>query len=237
MSGQPSLVSFLPPVLPPLPPGVSPVNEQTEAPLYGGVWFRRPNRYFKARSHLLDECSFVAHYHHTTGNIVLHLLGWSVMEVALLWLVCSFFGSGSGSGVGFGVGRATIFGVPSVAVVVAVMYSGYHFTLDSMVGGLAIMRHVLMLQLLVKPLSAASNEYEHHRLYAVAAIGVAGLAQVVGHRIFEKKFPAFRAFEAAVTTPFYLWLSVLFWCGYKPALAKRIRELSDRWKEEERPRD
>ncbi len=41
--------------------------------------------------------------------------------------------------------------------------------------------------------------------------------------------PAFRLFEAFFTTPFFLFMNVGFWCGYKPTLRDAVYTRSFRW--------
>ena len=61
-----------------------------------------------------------------------------------------------------------------------------------------------------------------------------GLLQILGHVVFEGRFPAFRFFEAAVTTPFFLFMNTCFWLGYKPQLRDTIYAKSIQWKGTER---
>jgi len=55
--------------------------------------------------------------------------------------------------------------------------------------------------------------------------------QIVGHWIFEGRIPAFRGFEAFVTTPFFIALNTLFWFGYKPELRAEIYRKASEWAE------
>ena len=49
-----------------------------------GHYVSMRNKYFKNGSHLLDELSFVCHYHYTGANQALHLVGWTAIEFLAL---------------------------------------------------------------------------------------------------------------------------------------------------------
>ncbi|KAJ1667402.1 hypothetical protein IW140_000885 [Coemansia sp. RSA 1813] len=54
---------------------------------------------------------------------------------------------------------------------------------------------------------------------------VAWVAQFVGHGVFEKRAPALidNLMQALVMAPFFVFLEVLFSCGYRPELHRQLR--------------
>lgn len=66
--------------------------------------------------------------------------------------------------------------------------------------------------------------------YLVFAAAVA-LIQLVGHLVFEGRLPAFRAFEAFFTTPFFLMMWVLsITTGYGADYIQVVERNSFKWK-------
>jgi len=53
---------------------------------------------------------------------------------------------------------------------------------------------------------------------------ISWLAQFVGHGAFEKRAPALldNLVQAVFLAPFFVWLELLFWLGYRPELRKRV---------------
>jgi len=67
-------------------------------------------------------------------------------------------------------------------------------------------------------------------LLAMAIGAISGISQILGHIIWEKKSPAFRLFEAFVTTPFFILLDLLFdLFDYKPSLRQEIERRKSKW--------
>ncbi|KAJ2458515.1 hypothetical protein GGI02_005999, partial [Coemansia sp. RSA 2322] len=60
----------------------------------------------------------------------------------------------------------------------------------------------------------------------VLALSIVGwIAQFVGHGVFERRAPALldNLLQALVMAPFFVFLELLFACGYRPALHRELR--------------
>lgn len=86
---------------------------------------------------------------------------------------------------------------------------------------------------LLAPLLLAATAYANHLTatygatanYAALAVHVVSwVAQFVGHGVFEGRAPALldNLVQAFFLAPFFVWLEVLFWCGYRPELKARL---------------
>lgn len=86
---------------------------------------------------------------------------------------------------------------------------------------------------MLAPLLLAGTAYSNHltTIYGMKAnyiaIGVhiaSWLAQFIGHGIFEGRAPALldNLVQAVFLAPFFVWLEVLFMCGYRPELRSRL---------------
>lgn len=51
-------------------------------------------------------------------------------------------------------------------------------------------------------------------------------AQVIGHGFFERRAPALKdnLFQALFLAPLFVWLEILFACGYRPELRARVEK-------------
>lgn len=77
--------------------------------------------------------------------------------------------------------------------------------------------------------------YSHHLVATYgstsvkAAIGVeifSWVAQFIGHGVYEGRAPALldNLVQALVLAPFFVFMEMLFICGYRPELQKRVNE-------------
>ncbi|KAJ2851195.1 hypothetical protein IWW36_001334 [Coemansia brasiliensis] len=59
----------------------------------------------------------------------------------------------------------------------------------------------------------------------LALFVIAWVAQFIGHGVFEKRAPALvdNLVQALVMAPFFVFLEVLFACGYRPGLNRELR--------------
>lgn len=101
------------------------------------------------------------------------------------------------------------------------MYSTLYILLEPVAGGL------------LAPLLLGGTAYANH-LTSVApvlsnkiAIGVhvfSWLAQFFGHGVFEGRAPALldNLVQAFFLAPFFVWMELLFMCGYRPELKGRV---------------
>jgi uncharacterized membrane protein YGL010W len=88
---------------------------------------------------------------------------------------------------------------------------------------------------LLAPLLVGATAYANHltstygstaTYWSLAVQGVAWIAQFVGHGVFEGRAPALldNLVQAFFLAPFFVWLEVLFYFGYRPSLKARIDE-------------
>lgn len=86
---------------------------------------------------------------------------------------------------------------------------------------------------LLAPLLLGGTAYMNylHAAYGTTAVywslavqGVAWILQFVGHGVFEGRAPALldNLVQAFFLAPFFVWLEVLFYMGYRPELKSRI---------------
>jgi hypothetical protein len=69
----------------------------------------------------------------------------------------------------------------------------------------------------------------------IVCIALGGGLQLAGHIVFDKSQPAFRAFEAFFTTPFYLYLYVMMHAfSYNKPLRDDIAAATKMWRGSER---
>lgn len=63
-------------------------------------------------------------------------------------------------------------------------------------------------------------------LYAIIINFIAWAIQIVAHKIYEKRSPAFvdNFIQSFATAPFFVWFEFLFSIGYRPSLQKRVEE-------------
>jgi uncharacterized membrane protein YGL010W len=89
--------------------------------------------------------------------------------------------------------------------------------------------------LLLSPLLIGAMGYFNHltatvpgpaNYIAFAIFATSWAAQFVGHGVFEGRAPALldNLAQALLLAPFFVWLELLFWCGYRPALRDRVEK-------------
>ena len=156
---------------------------------------------------LADELAFIRHFHHHPRNLLLHHLGFPLTLLGALVLASS----------------VSIAGVPG-HVVLAVLYTLGFLALDRLVGlGYALV--FVLLGGAVSWIRARGGGWP----IGLGLLLTGGATQVLGHVIYERALPAFRAFEALFTTPFYLLLTIYMRLGYRPGLEREIEALRPRW--------
>mmetsp|Transcript_61932 Transcript_61932/g.91965 ORF Transcript_61932/g.91965 Transcript_61932/m.91965 type:complete len:189 (-) Transcript_61932:613-1179(-) len=167
---------------------------------------------FKGRT-LDEELAYVRYFHNHPTNVLLHTIFAHLLLLSFLALV-------------------RVVGHHTLDVVVVAAYSIGFMKLDVLTGTLgciafvttdAVLRHIVI------PLPYPANIAV---VILCAALG--GGMQLLGHIHYDKSMPAFRAFEAFFTTPFYLYLSILFRLGYKEQWRRRIEAKTMMWKGSER---
>ena len=199
-------------------------------------WTSRTSRFFRGKN-LVHEVSFSCFYHHDTRNQVLHLasLAFILFGVHSLLLL-----------VPMPAPLPAPTAVPLLPLVLALVYLGYFATLDTAtacawavllaatVGAAFEFRRSGVGRACMAPDGGAgTGTCAGYASVAVAAV-VTIVSQLVGHVVFERRLPAFRLYEAAVLTPFFLVLQVLFWCGFKPDVRRAVYALAPQWAGTER---
>ncbi|RKP09785.1 hypothetical protein THASP1DRAFT_7479, partial [Thamnocephalis sphaerospora] len=111
--------------------------------------------------------------------------------------------------------------VLNVPFFVSLLYASYYLTLEPIAG-------FLMTPVLIGMAATATTFYEtadHPIQTAFALHAFAWVAQIFTHQVFEKRSPALldNLFQALALAPLFVFLEVLFFFGYRPALKKRFQ--------------
>ena len=86
---------------------------------------------------------------------------------------------------------------------------------------------------LLAPLLLAGTAYSKHltaahgataNYWALGIFVASWIAQFVGHGVFEGRAPALldNLVQAIFLAPFFVWMEILFACGYRPELHSRV---------------
>lgn len=112
----------------------------------------------------------------------------------------------------------------NLGTIVCVTYCGLYILLEPVAGtGLSL--------LLLAGTAAGSLAIEKYgataNYYAVGAHIFSWIAQFIGHGKFEGRAPALldNLFQAFFLAPLFVWLELLFACGYRPELQSRVNKL------------
>jgi uncharacterized membrane protein YGL010W len=110
---------------------------------------------------------------------------------------------------------------PNLGTLASVLYSTLYILMEPVAGSL------------LAPLLIGGTAYANHLTSTYGstannwAIGVhifSWLAQFVGHGVFEGRAPALKdnLIQAVFLAPFFVWMEVLFFFGYRPELKIRL---------------
>ncbi|RPA94003.1 DUF962-domain-containing protein [Choiromyces venosus 120613-1] len=165
---------------------------------------------------LEEQLIFYGSYHHTKGNILIHLLGVpSIMATTFL----------------FASNTPPLLPLPSqipyfptnLAFFGALFYAGLYILMEP-IAGLLLAPLILTMTALVTHLTATDPVTAN--TIAGYVFVLAWIAQFVGHGVYEKRAPALfdNLVQALILAPFFVWFEVLFWCGYRPELKVRVEE-------------
>ncbi len=110
---------------------------------------------------------------------------------------------------------------PKLSTIVALFYSTLYILMEPVAGGMLAPLLILGTALanrLQSTYGATANNW---------AIGVhvaSWIAQFVGHGVFEGRAPALfdNLVQALFLAPFFVWMEVLFYFGYRPELRARL---------------
>ncbi len=109
------------------------------------------------------------------------------------------------------------------ATIGAILYSGFYILLEPVAGSILL------------PIIIGWTAYAHHLTSTIPsisnklAIGIelfAWIAQFIGHGVYEGRAPALldNLVQALVLAPFFVFMEMLFFFGYRPELQKRVNE-------------
>lgn len=109
----------------------------------------------------------------------------------------------------------------NLGTIVCIAYSSLYILMEPVAGAM------------LAPLLLGGTAYANHltSTYGMKANNIAigvhifsWLAQFVGHGIFEGRAPALldNLVQAIFLAPFFVWMEVLFACGYRPELKARL---------------
>ena len=181
---------------------------------------------------LLDQLTFYGSYHREWRNKAIHfvcvpLIAWSVLvwccglrdvveieknEIAELpdWL------------------SQNVPTAPATLVVVA--YFIYYVSLDQFAGVTWLLCVGAPLRLTAKLFTSYVGDDTVWKGALAAHVTGWGLQIYPGHLVFEKRRPAVMdsAFQSLVLAPLFVWMELLFTCGYRPGLREDLKRRVDK---------
>ncbi|EEQ34781.1 hypothetical protein McanCB56680_000137 [Microsporum canis] len=159
---------------------------------------------------------FYGAYHHHPVNVVIHITCVPII------MMCMFLLAGSAGPLFYVPEAISIQHLPANAgTIAAFVYLTLYMLMEPVAGAL------------LAPLLLGGTAYMNylHAAYGTTAVywslavqGVAWILQFVGHGVFEGRAPALldNLVQAFFLAPFFVWLEVLFYMGYRPELKSRI---------------
>lgn len=169
---------------------------------------------FKGKN-IVEELAFVRYFHNQPVNVHLHIVGFHFLAFMVL-LVCLLLCPGSD------------------LVVVGIYGTG--MTLIDYPNGLVGLFVFVVFSVLDYCARYVALSYSFYNALGIAASSGAagGVLQLFGHIYIDHSQPAFRAFEAFFSTPYYLYLFIFFKFGYKTSIRKQVIKATPMWTGSER---
>jgi len=167
--------------------------------------------------HLEKQLTFYGAYHHNPVNVGIHITCVPAILATALLLASNSPNVPLPK-------YLTISNLPvNLGTVAAFGYSTLYILMEPVAGSL------------VAPLIMGGTAYSNHLLgkygntankYAIAINVVAWIAQFVGHGKFEGRAPALldNLVQAIFLAPFFVWMEILFFLGYRPELKARVNK-------------
>ncbi|PGH26811.1 hypothetical protein AJ80_01577 [Polytolypa hystricis UAMH7299] len=159
---------------------------------------------------------FYGAYHHNTVNVVIHITCVPVIMMCMFLLASTV---------------KPLFSVPDFlaiqnlppnpATLACVLYSSLYILMEPVAG--ALLTPLLFAG--TAWMNCLSSAYGSTAVYwSLVVQAVSWILQFVGHGVFEGRAPALldNLVQAFFLAPFFVWLEVLFFLGYRPALKARI---------------
>ena len=169
---------------------------------------------FKGQS-LAEELGFVRYFHNQPVNVYLHVVGFHFFALMAIIFARLLFS---------GLDYLLVF-----LYVAGMTMMDYPFGVVGIVAGI-VFGFLDYIAITIMTRYTAS----YAGLFAVIFGAIGGALQLIGHIFVDRSQPAFRMFEAFFTTPFYLYLYLMFKIGYKPALRQEIISKTALWRGSER---
>eukprot|EP01080_Neovahlkampfia_damariscottae_P011634 gene11634-4875_t len=163
-------------------------------------------------SNPIDEFSFISWYHSHKINQLLHQIS---IILIWFWIICLTC-------------RYEISSGYNLSHFVLVFYSILFISFDFVVG----FAHVVLFCIYYQPaLYFMKNIWISATWWQIIFIILLLLSlQLFGHLIFQRSFPAFRLFEATVTTPFFMmFLLINSITGYKQQFITEVMKNKSKW--------
>lgn len=109
----------------------------------------------------------------------------------------------------------------NLGTILTLLYATLYILMEPVAGGL------------LAPLLLAGTAYSNHltnthgsnaNYWALGVFVTSWIAQVVGHGVFERRAPALldNLVQALFLAPFFVWMEILFFFGYRPELKARV---------------
>ncbi|KAI9837602.1 MAG: hypothetical protein M1838_004791 [Thelocarpon superellum] len=159
---------------------------------------------------------FYGSYHHNPVNIAIH-----VTCVPLILMTALLLGTNTPSFIPLPEAMAVKNLPPNAGTLAAVLYSTLYILMEPVAGGL------------VAPLIIGGTAYANHltatygataNTWALGLHIFSWIAQFIGHGVFEGRAPALldNLIQAVLLAPFFVWMEMLFFLGYRPELKHRL---------------
>jgi len=167
---------------------------------------------------LEKQLTFYGAYHHNPTNVAIHMACIPMILASSLLLATN---------------SPTLIPLPqwlaipnlplNAGTIGAICYAAFYmllepvagtFLLPIIIGWTAFSNHL-----------TSTNAYQANVVSIIVEI-VAWGAQFIGHGVFEGRAPALldNLLQALVLAPFFVFMEILFMCGYRPELQKRVEE-------------
>lgn len=110
---------------------------------------------------------------------------------------------------------------PNLGTITTILYASLYILMEPVAGGV------------LAPLLLAGTAYSKHltstygataNYWALGVFVISWISQFVGHGVFEGRAPALldNLVQALLLAPFFVWMEILFACGYRPELQLRV---------------
>ncbi|CAK4034608.1 endoplasmic reticulum membrane [Lecanosticta acicola] len=164
---------------------------------------------------LEKQLQFYGQYHHDPVNVGIH-----ITFVPILLLTGFLFGTNSPS-LPVPEWLAIPYLPPNLGTIACITYSSLYILMEPVAGAM------------LAPLLLGGTAYANHltstygmkaNYIAIGVHVVSWLVQFLGHGVFEGRAPALldNLVQAIFLAPFFVWLEVLFFFGYRPELKSRL---------------